>query len=127
MYLSRTSLEVLWAARRLFSHRCEFLAAWTKMCTALSDDNAFDRRATAHTRFSLLVVHTDMVIIIAGLPPQIAIFVERCSPMLYAERQYRDDALVQTLYLVRCERICAAQGSHCCMEKSLLWDSVTLA
>src|SRR5260370_40993412 len=101
MYLSRTSLEVLWAARRLFSHRCEFLAAWTKMGTALSDDDAFDRRATAHTRFSLLVVHTDMAIIITGLPPQIAMFVERRSPTLYAQREYRDDALVQSSYLGR--------------------------
>ena len=67
------------------------------MCTAPSDDNPFDRRATAHAGFSLLVVHTDMVIVIAGLPPQIAIFVERGSPVFYAERQYRDYALVQAL------------------------------
>ncbi len=61
-----------------------------------------------------------MVIIITGLPPQIAIFVERCSPVLYAERQYRDNALVQALYLERCERIGAAQGMDRGIEKRLV-------
>ena len=56
------------------------------MCTALADDNSLDRRATAFTRLSLLVIDTDMVVVVASFSPQVAILTEGCSPVLKSKR-----------------------------------------
>src|SRR5260370_32489384 len=104
MYLSRTFLEVLWAARRLFSHRCEFLAAWTKMCTALSDDDTFDRRTPTPTPLYLQVGKPGKGIIITSLPPHIPIVVERCFPARFAELDEQTKDLLQEFYLPKGER-----------------------
>ena len=58
------------------------------MRAALADDNALDRRATARTGFSLLVIDSNMMIVVASFSPQVAILAEGCSPVLDAKRQY---------------------------------------
>jgi hypothetical protein len=56
------------------------------MRAALADDNTLDRRATARARLSLLVIHTHMIVVVAGFSPKVPILAEGCSPMLDAKR-----------------------------------------
>ena len=56
------------------------------MRAALSDNNTLDRRATAQTRLSLLVIETHMIVVVASFSPQVAILTEGCSPVLDAKR-----------------------------------------
>ena len=58
------------------------------MSTPLSNDDAFNNGATAHAGLSLLVIYTDVIVVITGFSPQVAIFAEGCAAMLYTERQY---------------------------------------
>jgi len=58
------------------------------MRAALSNNNTLDRRATAQTRLSLLVIDMDMIVVVASFSPQVAILTEGCSPVLDTKRQY---------------------------------------
>ena len=58
------------------------------MSTSLSNDDAFNKGAAAHAGLSLLVINTDVIVVIPGFSPQVAIFAEGCAAMLYTKRQY---------------------------------------
>src|SRR6185312_3273826 len=97
------------------------------MGPALTHDNAFNRRATAHAGPALLMIHADVIVVVASLTPQVAVLVERCTSMLYAKGQHRNNPLVQSPHLVRCEGIGAAQGMNARVEEGFIRIDVAQA
>ena len=67
---------------------------WAKMRAALSDYYTLDKSTTALTRFTLLVINSHMIVVVASFSPKVAILAERCSAVLDAEGQYGDYAFV---------------------------------
>ena len=64
------------------------------MRAALSNNNTLDRRATAQTRLSLLVIDMDMIVVVASFSPEITIIVKGGTSMLKPEGKHCNDTLI---------------------------------
>ncbi len=104
----------------LFLLRSKPLTGGTEMGATLSDDEALDLRTTAPAWPALLFVHIDMIVVVTGLAPEIAVVVEGGSSVLDAQRQYGDNALMERTDLVRRERCAAAQRMVVRVEEGLV-------
>src|SRR5713101_6435509 len=101
MSLSPTSPAARWAAPRPFLHPGKLLAARAIMGAALPDNDPLDKCAAARAWLAILLVDAHMIVILASLAPQVAVFAERCSAMLYPQRQRRDDAVMRQASRIR--------------------------
>src|SRR5947209_14038523 len=114
MFLAALALYI---ARQHFSLPSEFLAHRTEMRAALGNDHALNLRTAAHTYFyrPMLVVRLQVIIVIASFSLQVAVAGEGCSAMLNAQREHRNNSLMQPMYFIRGERISPSQGMNICI------------
>src|SRR5438477_4523804 len=119
MFLAAMALCI---ARQHFSLPSEFLAHWTEMCTALGNDDTLNLCTAAHTYFycPMLEVRLQVIIVIACFSLQVAVAGEGCSPVLNAQREYRNNTLMQSVYFIRGERISPSQGMNKCIVQGLV-------
>src|SRR5579883_1680495 len=114
-------------ARKPSSLHSSFLTIGTVMGAPLGDDDALDRCAATTTGLALLMVDVHVVVVVAGLTPQVAIVVEGCPSMLNPSREDRDDALLQQCGFVLTEAISPPPRMDVCVEEGLIRVDIAYA